>query len=54
MDRYTQLKRFHHDRRLDFLYVDTEAMPVKEHFPDIKMFAENYKKMSTPGPVPKN
>ena len=53
-----QLKRFHHNRRLqvymyDFMYVDPDTMPVEEHFTATKTYAVNYKKMSTPGPVPK-
>ena len=58
MDKYELLKRFHHDYRLqiylyDFMYVDHETIPVEEDFPDTKTSVENYKKMSTPGPVPK-
>ena len=53
MDKYSQLKRFHHDRQLqaymyDFMYVDPETISLEDHFPDIKTFAVNYKKMSTP------
>ena len=41
MYKYAQLKRFHHDLQLqvymyDFKYVDSEAFPVKDHFPAIK------------------
>ena len=59
MDKYAQLKRFHHERRLqvyiyDFMYVDTKTMPVDELFIASKKFVENYKKMSTIGLVPKN
>ena len=58
MDENAQLKRFNHDCRLQvyiyaFMYVDTETMPAENHFTATKTFVENYKKMSTPGPVPK-
>ena len=37
MDKYAQLNRFHHNRQLQvymyaLMYVDTETMPVEEHF----------------------
>ena len=58
MNKYAQLKRFHHNRRLqvyiyDFMYVDLEPMPVEENFPDTKEFVENYNKMLNSGPFPK-
>ena len=37
----------------DFMYVDTEIIPAKEIFTATKNFVVNYKKMSTPGPIPK-
>ena len=45
MDKYAQLKRFHHDHRLQVymyanIYVDTETIPVEDYFPDTKMFVE--------------
>ena len=33
------------------MYVDTEIIPVEDHFP--ATFVLNYKKISTPGTVPK-
>ena len=50
MDKYSQLKRFHHDRQLqaymyDFMYVDTETMPVEDHFTATKRIFLNYKKI---------
>ena len=36
-----------------FMYVDLETILVEEYFPDTKTFVKNYKKISTPGPVPK-
>ena len=36
------------------MYVDPEKFPVKDYFHTIPTFADNYKIMSTPGPVPKN
>ena len=41
MYKYAQLKRFHHEIRLqvymyDFMYVDPETMLVEEHFPATK------------------
>ena len=35
------------------MYVGPQTMPVEEHFPTTKTCDVNYKKMSTPGPVPK-
>ena len=59
MDTYSQLKRFHCDCRLQlymyyFMYVDTETIPVKDYFPSAKNIDDNYKKVSTLGPVPKH
>ena len=34
-----------------FMYVETETIPVAQHFPAKTQFVENYKKVSTPGPV---
>ena len=53
MDKYVQLKRFHYECLIevymyDFMYVDPETISLEDHFPDIKTFAVNYKKMSTP------
>ena len=50
MDKYGQLKRFHHDLRLQcymyaFMYVDTEKIPVEDHFITTKTFVENYRKI---------
>ena len=36
------------------MYIDTEKMADEDYFPDIKKFVKNYKKMSTPGAVPKH
>ena len=36
------------------MYVGFEKIPVGGHFPATKMFVVNYKKMSNPGPAPKN
>ena len=36
-----------------FVYLGTETIPVEDYFPATKTFVENYKKISTPGPVPK-
>ena len=38
----------------DFMYVDTQTMPVEDYFTDTKIFVVNYKKIPTPGPVPKH
>ena len=43
MDKYAQMKRFHHDLRLqvymyDFMYVDTKTMPAEDHFTATKHF----------------
>ena len=58
MYKYAQLKRFHHERRLqvymyDFMYVYPETIPEEGHFTATKSFVAKYKKISTPGPVPK-
>ena len=59
MDKYAQLKIFKHDLRPQvymyaFMYVDPEKKQVEDNFPAIKKYVENYKKMSTLGPVPKH
>ena len=59
MYNYARLKRFHHDFRLQFymyafMYVDPQTIPAGDHFPSTKLFFVNYKKISTPGPVPKH
>ena len=59
MDEYAQLKRFDHDRlpqdyMHDLMYVYPETMPEEDHFSDTKTIVDNYKKMPTTGPVPKN
>ena len=38
----------------DFMYVDSEEMPVDDHFSPTITFVENYRKIWTPGPVPKH
>ena len=53
------MKRFNHDYQLQiymyaFMYVDTETIPVEDYFTATKEIVENYKKISTPGPVPKH
>ena len=58
MDKYAQMKRFHHDCQLQAymyasMYVDTQTIPVEEHL-TATIFFVNYKKMSTPEQVPKN
>ena len=58
MYKYAQLKRFHHDGRTQVFiyavkYVDPDTMTTKDHFPATKAFVVNYKKIPTPGPVPK-
>ena len=58
MDRYTQLKRFHHERRLqvymyDFMYIGPRKMQVEDHHPFKKSIFVNHEKMSTQGSVPK-
>ena len=59
MNKYAQMKRFHHDCRLRvymyyFVYVNPETMPVEYHFPASKKVVEKYNRISTPGPVPKH
>ena len=59
MDKYAQLKKFHHDRRVQvymyaFMYVYPDTIPLWGHFTATKTFVVNYKKMSTPGSVPKH
>ena len=59
MDNYVQLKRFCPNRQLQvymyaFMYVDPETIPVEYHFTVTKTFVDNYKKISTPGPVTKH
>ena len=34
------------------MYFDNDTIPEEDYFPTSKIFAENYRKMSTPGPVP--
>ena len=58
MDKYAQLKRFHHDRQLQvyiyaFMYVDNQTMPAEYHLTTTKKFVEYSKKFSTVGTVPK-
>ena len=41
MDKYAQLKRFHHGHRLqtymyDFMYIYPETMPVEDYLPATK------------------
>ena len=36
------------------MYVDPQTMSVEDLFPDTKTFVVNYKKISTPEPVPKH
>ena len=57
-DKYVQMKRFNNDQHLqfymyDFMYVDTDTITEEEYFSSTRNIFENYKKMSTPGPVPK-
>ena len=41
MDKYAQLKSFHHDRRHQvFMYVDLNTIPVEDHFTATKTFVE--------------
>ena len=58
MNKYAQLKGFHHNRQLQFymyafMYVDPETIQVEDHFPDTKTFVANYNKISNPGSAPK-
>ena len=59
MNKYVQLKRFNHDHQHqvymnDFMYVDTDTIPAEDNFLDKNVFVVTYKKMSTPGTVPKH
>ena len=36
------------------MYVDTETIPVEDHFTATKTFVDNYNKISTPRTVPKH
>ena len=36
-----------------FMYVDPETIPAEDNFPATKNFVDKYKKISTPGLVPK-
>ena len=46
MYKYSQLKRFHHDRLNQvYMYVDKQTIPVHDHFTDTKRFVVNNKKM---------
>ena len=38
----------------DLMYVDIQTIPLEDHFTATKIFVVKYKKMSTPGPVPKH
>ena len=58
MDKYAQLKRFHQYLQIQvyifsYMYVDTKTIPVEDNFTATKTFVVNYKKISTPGIVPK-
>ena len=37
-----------------FVYVDTQTIPMEEHFPDTKTFFVSYKDVSNPVPFPKH
>ena len=57
MGKYAQLKKFHHDWRLQvymytFMYVDPKTTPVEDHFTATKTFVIDYKKISTPVTAP--
>ena len=59
MDKYAQIKRFYYEctiqvRICDFMQVHPEKMAKEDYFTDTKTFVANYKKMSTPGLVPKH
>ena len=59
MDKYAQMKSFNYDLRLQvymyaFKYVDPETISEEDYFIATKHFVENYKKVSTPVPVPKH
>ena len=58
MDKYAQMKGCHYDHRLQvymyaFMYVSPNILEEEEYFPTTKNIVANYKKMSTPGSVPK-
>ena len=58
MYKYAHLKRFSHDHQLQVymyasMYVDPKKIPLEKNVTATKTFVVNYKKMSTPGPVPK-
>ena len=58
VDKYAQLKRIYRDNQLqfhmyDFMCVYLEKIPEEDSFPETKTSVENYKKRSTPVPVPK-
>ena len=58
MDKYAKLNIFSHDGRLQvsiyaLVYVDPVTIQVQDHFPATKTIVMNYKKISTPGTVPK-
>ena len=58
MNRFEQLRRFHHDHQLKaytyaFMYAYPQTVPVEAHFTDSKTFVVNYQKMSTKGQAPK-
>ena len=58
MYRYAQLNRFRcecqrHINIYTFIHIDPQTMPVEYHFPSTKTFVVKYKKISTPGTVPK-
>ena len=47
MDKYAQMKRFHHDRWLQvyiyvFMFIFPETIPDDPYFPDKKIYIENY------------
>ena len=59
MNKYAQLKRFHHDLQIQvymyyFMYIGPDTISVEDHFPDTKTFFVNYNKVSNPGSVPKH
>ena len=59
MGKYAQLKRFHNYLQkqvymYSFMYVESKTMPVEDQFLATKTFFDNYKKISTKGPVPKH
>ena len=59
MYKYAQVKNFLYDHQLQvyryaFMYINPQTIPLENRFPAIKTFIVNYKKMSTPGTVPKH